>query len=88
MTEMDERAAIRQFIIEDLLFGAQSNQLDDDTSLTASGVLDSTGVIELVTFIESHFGVHVADEELLPENLDSVSRITVFVLHKRGSSGD
>jgi len=84
---MDVRAAIRQFIAEDLLFGDESNRPDDDLSLTSSGVLDSTGMIELVTFIESKFGVQVADDEMLPENLDSVSRIEAFVNRKREAGG-
>ena len=81
---MNVRTAIRNFITEDLLFGDESNRLDDNVSLTSSGMLDSTGVIELVTFIESKFGVQIADEEMLPENLDSVSRIEAFVNRKRG----
>jgi acyl carrier protein len=80
---MNVRTAIRNFITEDLLFGDESNRLDDSVSLTSSGMLDSTGMIELVTFIESKFGVQIADEEMLPENLDSVSRIEAFVNRKR-----
>jgi acyl carrier protein len=79
---MDVRAAIRRFIMEDLLFGDESNRLDDNVSLTSSGMLDSTGMIELVTFIESQFGLQIADEEMLPENLDSVSRVEAFVRRK------
>jgi acyl carrier protein len=79
---MDVRAAIRNFISEDLLFGDESSQLADEISLTSSGMLDSTGMIELVTFIESQFGLHISDEEMLPENLDSVSRIEAFVIRK------
>jgi len=80
---MDVRSAIRNFISEDLLFGDESQKLDDNISLTSSGMLDSTGMIELVTFIESHFGLQIADEEMLPENLDSVTRIDAFVERKR-----
>jgi len=81
---MNVRAAIRNFITEDLLFGDGSVPFDDNVSLTSSGMLDSTGMIELVTFIESHFGLQIDDEEMLPENLDSVSRIEAFVMRKRG----
>ena len=62
---MDVRAAIRNFITDDLLFVDESDRLDDNISLTSSGMLDSTGIIELVTFIESQFGVQVSDEEML-----------------------
>jgi len=80
---MDVRSTIRNFITEDLLFGDESHKLDDNISLTSSGMLDSTGMIELVTFIESQFGLQIADEEMVPENLDSVSRIEAFVERKR-----
>jgi acyl carrier protein len=79
---MDVRAAIRKFITEDLLFGDESGRLDDNSSLTSSGMLDSTGMIELVTFIEAKFGLQIADEEMLPENLDSISRVEAFVNRK------
>jgi len=76
------RSEIRSFIEQNYLLG-QSNNFADDASLLEHQVMDSTGVLELVSFLEGHFGVQVADEELLPENLDSIELIAQFVMRKR-----
>jgi len=73
---------IRRFIRDELLFGEDDPTLTARDSLLARGVIDSTGVLELVTFLESHFGIHVVDEELVPENLDSIENIVRFVERK------
>jgi acyl carrier protein len=73
---------IRQFIVENFLFGQRSNQLADDESFLESGIIDSTGVLELIAFIESRYEISVADEELVPANLDSVNRVAGFVERK------
>ena len=75
---------LRQFVAENFLFGMDTTFADDD-SLLEQGIIDSTGVLELITFLESHFGITIADEELVPENLDSVTNLTRFVTSKRGS---
>jgi acyl carrier protein len=62
---------------------ADPSALDDEMSLLDSGIIDSTGVLEVVQFIEEQFGIQVKDEELLPENLDSVGRIARFVERKQ-----
>jgi acyl carrier protein len=69
---------IRSFIIENFLFG-DSNGLQDDTSFIEEGIIDSTGVLELVTFLEEEFDIKVEDEELIPENLDSINNVTVYL---------
>ena len=76
---------IRKFVFESFLFGQEDQELDDDESLLDSGVMDSTGVLELVAFLEQHFGVHVQDAELIPENLDSISRIAQLIQRKRSA---
>ncbi|MFO1456152.1 MAG: acyl carrier protein [Steroidobacteraceae bacterium] len=76
------RSEIRSFIEQNYLLG-QSNNFADDASLLEHQVMDSTGVLELVSFLEGRFGVQVADEELLPENLDSIELIAQFVMRKR-----
>jgi acyl carrier protein len=81
---MSTAAEIRQFIIDNFLF-EDSGTLSDDTQFLESGIMDSTGVLELVTFIEESFGVQVADEDLIPENLDSIARVAAFVERKRGN---
>ncbi len=70
---------IRNFLAENFLLSPVGFQLDDHASLLEAGVVDSTGVLELVSFVEETFGVEVADEEILPDNFDSVSRIATYV---------
>ena len=77
---------IRNFIVNNFLFGDGSS-LKDDTSFMESGILDSTGVLELVTFLESTFGFKVLDKETVPENLDSVNRAATFVARKIAEKG-
>jgi acyl carrier protein len=78
---------IREFVIANFLFGQQSDTLNDDQSFLDSGIIDSTGVLELVSFLEQHFHITVADRELLPENLDSVRNAASFVVRKRATEG-
>ena len=80
----DLKNKIKTFIIENFLFG-NANGLNDDTSFLEEGIIDSTGVLELVTFLEETFAITVDDEELIPENLDSISNVTVFIKKKKGS---
>ena len=71
----------RNFVVEKFLFG-NANGLEDDTSFLEAGILDSTGVLEVVAFLEEQFGVRVDDDALTPENLDSISSIGAFVSRK------
>ena len=73
------KAEIRTFIVVNFLFGDDSRPLDDDTSLIEADVVDSTGVLELVAFLEERFGIAVADADIVPANLDSIGRITAYV---------
>jgi acyl carrier protein len=77
---------IRKFILTSFLFSDDESQLGDDDSLLERGIMDSTGVLELVAFLESQFGVTVSDDDLVPENLDSVTRIVAFVTSKQRSA--
>jgi acyl carrier protein len=76
---------IHHFILTNFLFSSDETLLASDDSLLEKGILDSTGVLELVAFLESNLGIKVSDDEFLPENLDSVSRIAQFVASKQGS---
>jgi len=75
------RAEIKEFIIENFLFG-NANGLKDDTSFLEEGIIDSTGVLELVTFLEETYEIQVDDEELIPENLDSINNVTGYLERK------
>jgi len=70
---------VRRFVVENFLFGQVSTELRDDESLLDRGLIDSTGVLELVGFLEHRFGISVDDRELVPDNLDSIARIVAFV---------
>ena len=80
MSELKNK--IKDFIIENFLFG-NANGLKDDTSFLEEGIIDSTGVLELVTFLEENFAIQVEDEELIPENLDSIDNVTGYLERKR-----
>jgi acyl carrier protein len=73
---------VRAFIIDNFLFGQGGEDLQSEDSLMDKGIIDSTGVLELVGFLERNYGLQVEDEELLPENLDSISNITRYVENK------
>jgi acyl carrier protein len=73
---------IRRFVVENFLFGDDGG-LRNDTSFIATGTIDSTGVLELVSFLEREYGITIEDDELVPENLDSIDRLVAFVTRKR-----
>jgi len=77
---------LRQFVRENFLFGADTPLADDDSFL-AMGIIDSTGVLELVDFLQRQYGVQVADEELVPENLDSIDNLVRFLESKHAVVG-
>lgn len=72
---------IRTFIVENFLFG-QDEGLKDDSSFLDEGIIDSTGILELVNFLEEEFSVTVDDEELIPENLDSINNVVGYLEKK------
>jgi len=76
---------IRTFVVDNYLFG-EKGKLGNDDSFMESGIIDSTGILELVRFLESTFGITVADEELIPDNLDSINKIVAFLQTKKLSS--
>jgi len=80
---MDHTSRVRNFILETFLFTDDPSALDDDDSFLDKGIIDSTGVLELVTFLEDEMGVTVSDEEMVPENLDSVAAVSAFVARKK-----
>jgi acyl carrier protein len=76
---------LRTFVTDSFLFG-RNQRLDGDDSFLEQGLIDSTGVLELVSFLESHFQIQVADDDLVPENLDSINRLVAYVEAKLGQT--
>jgi acyl carrier protein len=79
----DVKQAIRDFIETSFLFREGRDRLADSESLLAAGLIDSTGILELVSFIEAQFAITVMDEEIVPDNLDSVDQIAAYVQRKQ-----
>jgi acyl carrier protein len=75
---------LRSFITDSIMYGHNTDFLADDASFLENGVIDSTGVLELITYMESRFGITVEDDELVPENLDSINGLLRFVEKKGG----
>ena len=80
----DTQQELKSYIVDSFLFGDDSG-LEGDTSFLEQGILDSTGVMELVQYIESQHAIKVEDDELLPDNLDSINLICQFIDRKKGS---
>jgi acyl carrier protein len=79
---MNIKETIREFVLNNFLKGDRSRKLVDDTSFIEEGIIDSIGVLELVAFLEETFGFRVEDEELIPENLNSIARLVTYVESK------
>lgn len=78
---MNVKHEITRYIIDNMLFG-DGDKLDGTVSFQESGVLDSLGFLELITFIEEKFGIEIVDGELIPENFDTLQRVSHFVQQK------
>ena len=83
MTETNYAKEVRDFVVEHFLFG-DGGSLKDDTSFMDSDIIDSTGILELVTFVERTYGIKVEDQEMVPENLDNVNNVAAFLERKAG----
>ncbi|MGZ5573650.1 MAG: acyl carrier protein [Methylobacter sp.] len=80
---MTMKNIIRQYILENFLFTEDESALQYSDSFLDTGIIDSTGVLEIILFIEETFGIKVDDNEMLPSNLDSVDNLTEFVQRKQ-----
>ncbi len=76
------RGQLRKYIFENFLFGAKDDALSNDKSFLESGIIDSTGILEIINYLETEFGIRVEDSEIVPENLDSVDLIANYVSRK------
>ena len=76
---------IRNFVTENFIFDGNEDQMDNSQSFLETGIIDSTGMLELVSFIEEQFNIKMEDDELIPENLDSVNNVVNYITKKLGS---
>jgi acyl carrier protein len=76
------RSSVRKFISDNFLFREDVESFSDEDSFLEAGIIDSTGVLELISFLEGEFGIEVADDEMVPENFDSVARIVAYLERK------
>lgn len=77
---------VRDYILDNYLFTDDQSSLNSTDSFLEKGILDSTGILEAIYFIEDEFSIKVADEEMIPENLDSVNNIVAFIEKKNSVS--
>lgn len=82
VTQEQISQSVRKFLFENYLFGYDENEFSNDSSFLDFGVLDSTGILELIVFIESEYDIEIPDVEILPENLDSVNCVSRLVYKK------
>lgn len=76
---------LKSFIVNNFLLGDKNRAIKNDESFLQGGIIDSTGVLELVNFIEDTYRIKVEDEELVPENLDSIQNLVTYIQRKRQS---
>lgn len=76
---------VKSFIQENFIFN--SKELDPEESLLGSGTIDSTGILEVISFLEQTYGIHFEDKELVAQNFDSIAKIQSFMMHKLGDAG-
>ena len=80
---MNTEAIIERFIVEELLVGDSRAQITSDTSLISSGVIDSLSLIRLINFIEEHFRVTIEDEEVIPDNFETINALHSLIAGKQ-----
>lgn len=84
MDTVDIKAQVRAFIADNFILGTGSAELKDTDSFMERHIIDSTGFLELVTFLEDTYGIVVSDDEMIPDNLDSLDNLDAYVRRKRG----
>lgn len=81
------QSELRKFISDNFLYGQEENPLTDDASFIDSGIIDSTGILELVAFVQDRYKIRVADEELIPAHFDSLNSLAAFIARKSQTEG-
>jgi acyl carrier protein len=82
---MNSLEIVKAYIVENFLFG-DDRRIGPDTDFIENGILDSTGVLELIGFLEEKFGIRVEDDELVPDNMNSLEKITRYIARKTGKT--
>ncbi|MBV6392063.1 MAG: hypothetical protein KPEEDBHJ_01280 [Anaerolineales bacterium] len=83
MTEIENK--IRKFLSENFILSEQADQLSPSDSFLEKGIIDSTGILELVFFVEDQFNVQIDTAEVLPENFDSIQNLSAYIRRKQGA---
>jgi len=79
----DTAAKIRKFIVEEIMYQKNESALDYDASLLEGGIIDSTAILQLITYLQDEFKVSISNAEIVPENFDSVNSIANFIENRR-----
>ena len=82
---MDHRRDIKKFVLQNFLFSDDESALSDHDSMIRKGIVDSTGILELISHLEETWGITVFDEEMVPANFESIDAITAFVARKEAA---
>ncbi len=80
----DTKKQLRDYIVENFLFGDTETKFADSDSFMEKGILDSTGILDVILYLEENFSMKVEDDELIPENLDSISNVVQYIQTKLG----
>ena len=79
-----QREKLRRFILENFLFTDDESELNDEDSFIENQIIDSTGILEVIEFLEDEWNIKTGDDEMIPDNLDSVNKVMSFVERKQG----
>lgn len=83
--DMSIEKKVRDYILDNYLFTDDQSALNSGESFLDKGIIDSTGILEVISFLESEFGIKVGDEDITPQNLDSVNNIVIFVTARQAA---
>ena len=79
---MEHRQQIKRFVLQNFLFTEDENAVADHESLITKGIVDSTGILELISHLEETYGISVAEDEMVPANFESIDNVTAFLSRK------
>lgn len=80
---MDTKLAIERFVVDELMLGDSKTRIDPDKSLITSGIIDSLGLLRLISYIEEQFGISVKDIDMVPENFETINKIETYIKNKK-----